>query len=95
MNTGYISMIQALFPNASVIIDRFHLVQLINRAMNKTRIAVMNQLSRSPIDQKKSRRMKRYWRLFLKKETILSYTDLSLLYDISAEYRSGNAAGNA
>lgn len=74
MNTGYISMIQALFPKASVIIDRFHLVQLINRAMNKTRIAVMNQLSRSPIDQKKYRRMKRYWRLFLKKEATLAYT---------------------
>ena len=30
MNEGYISVIQKLFPQAKIIIDRFHLVQLIN-----------------------------------------------------------------
>lgn len=41
MNAGYISFIPELFPNAKVIIDRFHLVQLVNRSMNSTRVTVM------------------------------------------------------
>src|SRR5699024_11082450 len=42
MNAGYEKVIKTLFPKAKIIIDRFHLVQLINRSMNKCRIQVMN-----------------------------------------------------
>lgn len=67
MNAGYASVIQELFPRAEIIIDRFHIVQLINRSMNKCRIQIMNQLSKSNAeDQKKYRRLKKYWKLFLK-----------------------------
>ena len=73
MNAGYETLITVLFPNADIIIDRFHLVQLINRSMNKTRIQVMNQLSTSDsADQRKYRRLKRYWKLLLKNEKDLS-----------------------
>ncbi|MFB1049661.1 ISL3 family transposase, partial [Paraliobacillus sp. JSM ZJ581] len=41
MNAGYVTVIKELFPNAKIIIDRFHLVQLISRAMNKTRVMIM------------------------------------------------------
>lgn len=76
MNAGYVSIIKELFPNAEIIIDRFHLVQLINRSMNKTRIQVMNQLSKSNSeDQKKYRRLKRYWRLLLKNASEVSNTE--------------------
>ncbi|WP_425572164.1 transposase [Paraliobacillus ryukyuensis] len=37
MNAGYVTIIKALFPDAGVIIARFYLVQLISRAINKTR----------------------------------------------------------
>lgn len=75
MNAGYIGFIPELFPNAKIIIDRFHLVQLLNRSMNKTRIQVMNRFNTSNgEDRKKYRRMKRYWKLFLKKEANLRYT---------------------
>jgi len=73
MNAGYVSVIKELFPRAKIIIDRFHLVQLINRSMNKCRIQVMNQLRMSNgDDMKKYRRLKRYWKLLLKKRSDLS-----------------------
>ncbi|EGQ18049.1 hypothetical protein HMPREF9372_3824, partial [Sporosarcina newyorkensis 2681] len=76
MNAGYATVIEELFPNAEIIIDRFHLVQLINRSMNKCRIQVMNQLSKSDgEDQKKYRRLKRFWKLLLKNATDVSSTD--------------------
>ena len=39
MNLGYISVIRELSPNAKIVIDRFHIVQLINRAFNKYRVS--------------------------------------------------------
>ena len=76
MNAGYVNVIHELFPQANIIIDRFHLVQLISRSMNKTRISVMNALRTSNgEDMKKYRRLKRYWRLLLKYKRDLSYTE--------------------
>lgn len=75
MNAGYVSLIPELFPDAHIIIDRFHLVQLINRSMNQTRIQVMNQFNTSNgEDQKKYRRLKRYWRKLLKRSASLLHT---------------------
>src|SRR5699024_2384946 len=42
MNAVYVNVIKEIFPQAKIIIDRFHLVQLITRSMNKTRVRVMN-----------------------------------------------------
>lgn len=39
----YMTLINDLFPNAKISLDRFHLVQLINRSFNKTRVKIMNQ----------------------------------------------------
>lgn len=39
----YITSINDLFHNAKISLDRFHLLQLINRSFNKTRIKIMNQ----------------------------------------------------
>ncbi|MGO1748440.1 ISL3 family transposase [Alkalibacterium gilvum] len=75
MNASYISFIPKLFPNAKVIIDRFHIIQLLNRSMNKTRVAIMNQLNNSNGEnQKKYRRLKRYWKKILKKANNISHT---------------------
>ena len=75
MNAGYISFIPELFPNAKIIIDRFHLVQLVNRSMNSTRVTVMKQFHTSDgEDMKRYRRLKRYWKKILKKASNLSYT---------------------
>jgi len=60
MHMPYITVIKQLFPNANIITDRFHTVQLISRSLNKTRIKVMNQ------DKVNYRKFKRYWKLLLK-----------------------------
>lgn len=76
MNASYVGVIKALFPKADIIIDCFHLVQLINRAMNKTRVQVMNRFKTSNSeDMKKYRRLKRYWKLILKDQMALSFTE--------------------
>src|SRR5690625_3162317 len=76
MNAGYVNVIKEIFPQAKIIIDRFHLVQLISRSMNFTRIRVMNKLKTSNgEDMKKYRRLKRYWRLLLKYKKELSHTE--------------------
>ena len=60
MYSPYISLIKKMFPNASIVIDKFHLTQLISRSLNKTRIMVMNK------NKKYYTKLKRYWRLILK-----------------------------
>lgn len=49
-----------MFPNAQIIIDKFHLTQLVSRAFNKTRIMIMKK------HKQHYRKLKRYWKLLLK-----------------------------
>ena len=56
----YIELIRSCFPKAKIIIDRFHVVQLISRSLNKTRIQTMNA------NKDHYTKLKRYWRLLLK-----------------------------
>lgn len=73
MIASYATVIKELFPHGQIIIDRFHLVQLINRSMNRCRVRVMNQLRTSNgEDMKRYRRLKRYCKLLLKHESDLS-----------------------
>jgi len=60
MYSPYISLIKKMFPNAEIIIDKFHLIQLISTSVNKTRINLMKK------DKKNYNKLKRYWRLILK-----------------------------
>ena len=60
MYTPYISLIKVMFPSAEIIIDNFHLTQLISTSLNKTRIKLMNN------NKKDYNKLKRYWRLILK-----------------------------
>lgn len=67
MYTPYISLIEDLFPNAEIIIDKFHIIQLFNRALNKTRVRVMNQ------NKKHYNKLKKYWKLLLKDQANVDY----------------------
>lgn len=64
MYEPYMTLIKELFPNAQIIIDRFHIIQLLNRALNTMRVSVMNTFKQSnrPLYNK----YKRYWKLLLK-----------------------------
>ena len=68
MYSPYISLIQKMFPNAEIIIDKFHIVNLISTSLNKTRINVMKK------DNKNYNKLKRYWKLLLKSQDELNTT---------------------
>lgn len=82
MYAPYINVIQACFPNAKIIIDKFHLVQALNRELNRTRIQVMNQYRR-PVYNK----FKRYWKLILKQPNHLTRTKYKK-YRLFSEWKS-------
>ncbi|VGR02659.1 transposase, ISSmu2 [Streptococcus pyogenes] len=43
MSGSYISLIKKLFPQANIVLDRFHIVQHMSRALSQTRIHIMKQ----------------------------------------------------
>ena len=60
MYSPYIDLIKKWFPKAKIIIDLFHIVQLLTKSLNKTRINVMNE------NKDDRNKYKRYWRFILK-----------------------------
>ena len=73
MYSPYFQVIKDSFPNAEIIIDRFHIVQLLNRALNQVRIQEMKKIRYlQPRDYGK---LKKQWRLLLKNDWELNYRD--------------------
>ena len=65
-------VIKRLFSNAKIIIDPFHIIQALNRELNKTRIRKMNQIRHK--DRHLYNKLKRYWKLILKnRDDLQSY----------------------
>ena len=60
MFSPYYDIARKLFPSAKIVLDRFHIVQHLSRAMNHLRIQIMNQLDRKSHEYKA---LKRYWKL--------------------------------
>src|SRR5699024_12023038 len=76
MKAGYVNVVKEIFPQPTSIVDRFHIVQLITRSRNKTRVRVMNTFKTSNGEvMKKYRRLKRYWKLLLKNEDELTHLE--------------------
>ena len=61
LNAQYI---KALFPNARIIIDRFHIVQLVGRTLGNARISLMKKMNNCHCREYKI--LKAHWRLFHK-----------------------------
>lgn len=57
MYTPFIECIQACFPNAKIVTDRFHVIQHLSRALSSTRIQTIKKYP------KHYRKLKRYWKL--------------------------------
>ncbi len=68
----YIILTKKLFPNAKIVLDKFHLVQLIGKAFQKIRIRIMNQL-KNQYNGTYYRRLKKYWKLLQKNRFKLNY----------------------
>ena len=62
MYTPYISLVNSIFPDAKIVIDKFHIVNLVNRAFNQTRISIMNSIK----DDSLKRKLKLFWKSLLK-----------------------------
>ena len=60
MFSPYYKLAKQLFPNSKIVLDRFHVVQHLSRAMNRVRIQIMNQFDRK---SHKYKAIKRYWKL--------------------------------
>ena len=70
MFSPYYDIARKLFPNANIVLDRFHIVQHLSRAMNRLRIQIMNQLDRKTHEYKA---LKRYWKLIQQDSRKLSH----------------------
>ncbi|WP_172995239.1 transposase, partial [Lactobacillus helveticus] len=60
----YQDIVRACFPNAQIVIDRFHMIQMLTRSFNSLRVQVMKTFD------KRSRQyqlIKSPWKLYLKK----------------------------
>ncbi|MHC5269127.1 ISL3 family transposase [Enterococcus sp. LJL98] len=66
----YISLTKELFPEAKVLIDRFHIVQLIGKSFQSRRIVIMKRFSPS---NKRHKHLKKYWKLLQKKNRDLDW----------------------
>lgn len=75
MYAPYVSLVKKLFPNAKLIIDRFHIVQHIGQTFRNQRIKETNRLLKHPSSSQKSldRKLKRYWKILQKEEGKLDY----------------------
>ena len=49
MSGAYMPLVRRLFLNAQIIIDCFHIIQQLDRAFLKTRIAIMNQFNKNSL----------------------------------------------
>lgn len=83
MYSPYISLIKKMFPHTSIIIDKFHLVQLISRSLNKTRIKVMKSSKKDYNDLDNSK-----WKNFTCFSNLMTEVGvLNYLLDISPELK--------
>ena len=69
MFSPYYDIARKFFPNAKIVLDRFHIVQHLSRAMNRVRIKIMNQFDRRSHEYKA---LKRYWKLIQQDKYTLS-----------------------
>ncbi|HEM5124013.1 TPA: ISL3 family transposase [Streptococcus suis] len=69
MSGSYIPIIKQLFPRAKIVLDRFHIIQHLSRAMMSTRIDIMKTFYTPSLPY---RAMKNHWRILQKDSRKLS-----------------------
>lgn len=57
MYTLYISLIKTMFSNFLIVIDKFYLIELFLKALNKTKIKLMKK-------KENYNKFKRYWKIY-------------------------------
>ena len=57
-------IVRACFPNAQIVIDRFHMVQMLTRSLNSLRVATMKKFDKG---SREYALLKSHWKQYLKK----------------------------
>ena len=70
-NANYRRLIHPLFPNAKIVGDRYHMVQMLQRTITQNRVNLMHQY---PLQSREYRLLKFNWRLYLKRHSDLEPT---------------------
>ncbi|WP_408582044.1 ISL3 family transposase [Enterococcus durans] len=75
MYAPYVSLVKKLFPNAQLIIDRFHIVQHIGRTFLNHRVKETTTRLKGTSHSQRGlgKKLKRYWKLLQKEEAKLNY----------------------
>ncbi len=63
----YIDIAREMFPNAKIVLDKFHIVQLMTSNMNIKRVNIMKTMKTNTHNY---RVLKRYWKIILAKECL-------------------------
>ena len=69
MYRPYIDLAKKVFPHANIVVDKFHIVQLLTRELNKLRINEMKKLNTRSREYKI---LKRYWKIPLTRKRDLN-----------------------
>lgn len=64
LNFYYQDIVRACFPNAKIVIDRFHMVQMLTRSFNSLRVQTMKKFDKR---SREYQLLKSPWKLYLKK----------------------------
>ena len=49
MYSPYISLVKSIFPKANIVLDKFHIVNPVNRTFNQTTIYIINSVKEDSI----------------------------------------------
>lgn len=63
LNSYYKDIVKEMFPNAEIVVDRFHIIAMMTRAFNQTRVQTMKKYDKKSIEY---RLLKFSWKLYLK-----------------------------
>ena len=75
LNYYYPIVARELFPNAQIVIDRFHMVQMLTRSFNSLRVQTMKQFKKQSREYKL---LKSTWKLYLMKYDKLNKRRLTM-----------------
>ena len=71
-NAAYFQLTKRVLPNATVVIDRFHISKHVNQAFNELRIREMNELRKAG-QKSHAEKLKKNWRFLLKNRANINH----------------------
>lgn len=86
LNGYYQDIVREIFQNAEIVIDRFHIVQMLNRSLNQLRVQVMKTFD---VRSRNYKIFKSNWKLFLMRLSDLEFSKLSRFKSPKGYYTQG------